>query len=44
MNLTIEKTEIIIETTEEMKKRELINVLAELIKKYADEKEEKENE
>lgn len=44
MNNTLERTELIIPTTEELKKVELINVLAGLIKKYANEKEVKGNE
>jgi len=44
MNNTMEKTNLIAPTTEEMKKKELVSVLTGLIKKYANEKENNENE
>lgn len=44
MNNTMEKTNLIVPTTEEMKKKELLSVLAGLIKKYENEKERSKNE
>jgi hypothetical protein len=44
MNNTMEKTNLIVPTTEEMKKKELVSVLAVLIKKYVNEKESNKNE
>lgn len=38
MKSTIEKTNLIIPTTEEIKKKELVSVLVGLVKKYASEK------
>ncbi|WHY34217.1 hypothetical protein QNH44_24970 [Cytobacillus firmus] len=44
MNNAMDNTNLLVPTTEEMKKQELVNVLAGLIKKYANEKENNENE
>lgn len=44
MNITLQKRDLVTLTKEELKQRELIRVLAEIIKKHANKKERNNNE